>query len=243
MDVGADTGFIPLTAPMDGPAERTPDKNRLFLRLFLQNQRGLYAYVLTLLPHRADADDVLQETSLVMWDKFDADGPPTDFLAWGRRIAYHKVLDFYKKAQRAQARLSRVFVEPRRVRGATDALRARGAPRGLAACLGSRGERDLLNRRFADAPPPPLPPLKPAARWMRSTALAKPPILFECVEKSLARRAAQTTKSPSFSNSSRSSMACARSRSSPNNFSGWRTRLNHPEAEAYYVRFMSFTRT
>ena len=65
----------------------------------------LYAYVLTLLPNRADADDVLQETSLVMWDKFDPADPPADFLAWARRVAYHKVLDFYKKSRRADARL------------------------------------------------------------------------------------------------------------------------------------------
>ena len=41
-----------------------------------QNERRLYAYILTLLPHRADADDVLQEASLVMWDKFDDRQPP-----------------------------------------------------------------------------------------------------------------------------------------------------------------------
>src|SRR5437762_11195067 len=98
-------------APADEPDRVNPDKNKLFLRLFLQNQRRLYAYILTLLPNRADAEDVLQETSLAMWDKFEASTPPTDFLAWARRVAYHKVLDFYKKTHRAEARLSRVFLE------------------------------------------------------------------------------------------------------------------------------------
>ena len=51
------------------------DKGKLFLRLFLQNRMRLYAYVLTLLANRADADDVLQEASLVMWDKFDEKAP------------------------------------------------------------------------------------------------------------------------------------------------------------------------
>src|SRR5215218_100140 len=83
--------------PQAVPVAPDPAKNKPFLRLFLQNQRRLYAYILTLLPNRADADDVLQETSLVMWDKFDPADPPTDFLAWARRVAYHKVLDFYKK--------------------------------------------------------------------------------------------------------------------------------------------------
>src|SRR5262245_5742011 len=89
-------------AAMAGEADPTPAggdpqagepgsaKGRAFLRLFLQNERRLYAYILTLLPHRADADDVLQEASLVMWDKFDDANPPADFTAWGCRIAYFK---------------------------------------------------------------------------------------------------------------------------------------------------------
>src|SRR5262249_54956902 len=57
-------------------ADSGVDKSKVFLPLFLQNQRRLYAYILTLLPNRADADDVLQEASLVMWDKFDERAPP-----------------------------------------------------------------------------------------------------------------------------------------------------------------------
>src|SRR5262245_34313992 len=93
----------PLAAGEEGPA---PAKGKLFLRLFLQNRRRLYAYILTLLPNRADADDVLQEASLVMWDKFDERQPPEDFAAWGCRVAYFKVLDFYKKSQRSRVRFS-----------------------------------------------------------------------------------------------------------------------------------------
>src|SRR3954468_11174561 len=96
------------------PAGGTPGsgaKGRLFLRLFLQNERRLYAYVLTLLPNRADADDVLQEASLVMWDKFDPDRPPDDFTAWGCRIAYFKVLDAYKRSHRSRVRFSQEMLE------------------------------------------------------------------------------------------------------------------------------------
>lgn len=192
MEVGTDTGSKPLTAPERG--KPSPDKNRHFLRLFLQNQRGLYAYVLTLLPHRADADDVLQETSLVLWDKFDADGPPTDFLAWARRIAYHKVLDFYKKAQRAQARLSRVFVErlAESAAGESDMARLDERRAALAACIEKLAprDRDLLNRRFADG----ATTASTSQQLGRSVdavykALAKlRQSLFDCVQKSLARQ-------------------------------------------------------
>src|SRR5579883_1429068 len=88
-----------------------PAKGALFLRLFLQNERRLYAYILTLLANRADADDIFQEASLVMWDKFDERHPPDDFTAWGCRIAYFKVLDFCKRSQRRRVQFSQEMLE------------------------------------------------------------------------------------------------------------------------------------
>jgi RNA polymerase sigma-70 factor (ECF subfamily) len=192
MEVGSDTASKQLNAPENGVAKPSTGKNKHFLRLFLQNQRGLYAYVLTLLPNRADADDVLQEASLVMWDKF-ADDPPADFLAWGRRIAYHKVLDFYKKSQRAQARLSRVFVErlAAAASGEAEVLRLEERRAALATCIEKLAprDRDLLNRRFADG----ATTQSTSQQLGRSVdavykALAKlRQSLFDCVQKSLAR--------------------------------------------------------
>jgi RNA polymerase sigma-70 factor (ECF subfamily) len=129
-------------------------KSKLFLRLFLQNERRLRAYILTLLPNRADADDVLQEASLVMWDKFDDRSPPDDFAAWGCRIAYFKVLDFYKKGRRSRVLFSQAMLE----RVAETAVEQAGAlmlderREALAACLEKLRPRDreLLARRFAD---------------------------------------------------------------------------------------------
>jgi RNA polymerase sigma-70 factor (ECF subfamily) len=192
MAVDADLGSDSI-APANEPGRANPDKNKQFLRLFLQNQRKLYAYVLTLLPNRADADDVLQETSLAMWDRFDAGGPPTDFLAWARRVAYHKVLDFYKKAQRAQARLSRVFVERLAESAAAqaDALRLDERREALAACVErlTPRDRDLLTRRFVDG----ATTQSTSQQVGRSVdavykALAKlREALFQCVQKKLAQ--------------------------------------------------------
>src|SRR5579883_2593054 len=153
--MAVDTGFESdsLTAPSNDAAQFSPDKNRLFLRLFLQNQHRLYAYILTLLPHRADADDVLQEASMTMWDKFDANAPPTEFLAWARRVAYHKVLDFYKKTNRAQTRLSQLFVERLAESAAaqSDGLQLDARREALAGCIEKLPprDRDLLTHRFA----------------------------------------------------------------------------------------------
>jgi RNA polymerase sigma-70 factor (ECF subfamily) len=128
-------------------------KTKLFLRLFLQNERRVYAYILTLLPNRPDADDVLQEASLVMWDKFDERQPPDDFAAWGCRIAYFKVLDFYKKSQRCRVRFSQAMVEHVAETGVEQAatLRLDERREALTRCIEklTPRDRDLLTRRFA----------------------------------------------------------------------------------------------
>jgi len=129
-----------------------PAKGKLFLRLFLQNERRLYAYILTLLPNRADADDVFQEASLILWDKFDLDHPPLDFAAWGCRIAYFKVLDFCKKQQRSRVLFSQPVLE-RLAETMTEqaaALQLDERREALAGCIAklSSADRDLLARRF-----------------------------------------------------------------------------------------------
>src|SRR4051812_22220465 len=140
--------------PRTPAAPAALDKNKVFLRLFLKNERRLYAYILVLLPNRADADDVLQDTSLTMWDKFDANAPPTEFLAWARRVAYHKVLDFYKKGTRTQARLGKLFLTRLGESAVWQNEDAGHDERreALAGCVEKlpQPDRDLLAARFAD---------------------------------------------------------------------------------------------
>jgi RNA polymerase sigma-70 factor (ECF subfamily) len=136
------------------PAALQSAKSRRFLPLFLQNERRLYAYILSLLPHRADADDLLQDVSLVMWDKFDAEHPPTDFIAWGCRIAYFKTLDFRKKRQRSRVRFSQAMLERIAESGVEQAVALQLDERreALYACIDklSTRDRDLLKQRFAE---------------------------------------------------------------------------------------------
>ena len=47
-----------------------PQQYERFVSLFAQVHDNLFAYVYSLLPHRSDAEDVFQQTSLVLWRKF-----------------------------------------------------------------------------------------------------------------------------------------------------------------------------
>jgi RNA polymerase sigma-70 factor, ECF subfamily len=168
-----------------------PAKGKLFLRLFLENERRIYAYILTLLANQADADDVLQEASLVMWDKFDEQQPPNDFAAWGCRIAYFKVLDFFKKSHRCRVHFSQVLLDrlAETMIEQAASLQLDDRHDALADCLKklSPRDRDLLSRRFAEG----ATTQSTAVQVGRSVdavykALAKiRQGLFDCVTKSL----------------------------------------------------------
>lgn len=71
-----------------------------FIKAFTKNQRRLYAFVLSLLGSPTDADDVLQETNLVLWKKAEEFRPGSDFLAWAFRVAQLQVMAFRKSQLR-----------------------------------------------------------------------------------------------------------------------------------------------
>jgi RNA polymerase sigma-70 factor (ECF subfamily) len=76
-----------------GFSHDVPEPARLdeVLALFARYQRRLYLYIASMLPCPAEAEEVLQETNIVVWRKFDQFRPDSDFRAWVFRIAYFEV--------------------------------------------------------------------------------------------------------------------------------------------------------
>jgi len=81
-----------------------------FVRLFSRAQPRLHAYILTMVPNWADAADILQETSSVMWRKFEHFEAGTNFFAWACQIARLEVATFRKRNRRAGLMFSDDFV-------------------------------------------------------------------------------------------------------------------------------------
>lgn len=77
-----------------------------FVRLFRQHEHSLYGYILSLVPNAAAADEVSQNTSLVLWEEFDRFNPNTDFRAWARTIAYYQVLTYRKSRNRERVQFN-----------------------------------------------------------------------------------------------------------------------------------------
>lgn len=65
-----------------------------FVRLLVEHQFQLYAFILTLVPNSADADDVMQETSVALWEMFEQFQPGSNFGAWACTVARYRILKF-----------------------------------------------------------------------------------------------------------------------------------------------------
>jgi RNA polymerase sigma-70 factor (ECF subfamily) len=87
-----------------------PDRAEEFVFLLARHERALGAYVMTMVPHPHDADDILQEAKVVMWRHFGKFETGTNFGAWARKIAFHQVLAHRKRRQRDRLDFSDDFI-------------------------------------------------------------------------------------------------------------------------------------
>ena len=128
----------------------SPERVEEFVRLLGQNQRRLFLYVLCLVSDWNDAEEVVQETSLVLWREFVGFEPGTNFAAWACRVAFHQVLAWRKRRQRDRLQFSDAFLEAVAEETATDLDRLEERARALAGCVEKlpREQRDLLRRRY-----------------------------------------------------------------------------------------------
>lgn len=87
---------------MPDSADASLDQQKQLMLLMTQHQRRIFGYIHTLVPSRADAEDILQETSLVIVEKFHEFKPGTDFVAWACQIAWWRVRAARQKFARSK---------------------------------------------------------------------------------------------------------------------------------------------
>ncbi len=76
-----------------------------FLSLFLRSEREIFRYVSALVPNITDAEDIVQQTAIALWEKFDAYDPARPFTPWACRFALNKARQWIEQRQRWQALL------------------------------------------------------------------------------------------------------------------------------------------
>ena len=77
-----------------------PDSSDNFVVELTSAQTSVYGYILSLLPDRTAAQDVLQEVNVTAWQKRADFQPGTNFFAWASKIAYFHVLSHRRKMSR-----------------------------------------------------------------------------------------------------------------------------------------------
>ena len=72
-------------------------KKKKFFELYNKVQISLYCYLIAVVRNSSDADDLLQDTAIVLWDKFEQFQEGTNFKAWAFKIATNKARDYMRK--------------------------------------------------------------------------------------------------------------------------------------------------
>jgi RNA polymerase sigma-70 factor (ECF subfamily) len=130
----------------------SPESVDAFVRLLGQNQRRIFVYVMSMVPNWNDAEEIIQETNLVLWREFGRFQPGTNFTAWACKVALHQVLAWRKRVKRSRLEFSPEFLEAVAEQGtaAGDELEERSQC--LARCIERlpADRRHLLQLRYRD---------------------------------------------------------------------------------------------
>ncbi len=82
-----------------------------FVGLLTRHQRQIWWFLNTLLPSSADADDVMQETSIVLWRKWGDFEKGSDFCRWACVVARLETLRYIRRGKTHGVPLSDKAIE------------------------------------------------------------------------------------------------------------------------------------
>ena len=123
-----------------------------FIRLLTGHQAALLGFIYSLVPNWSDAEDLLQQTSVVLWEKFDEFRPGTEFGRWACTVARFKVLNFLKAQGRDRHFFSPEIVEQLAAQGEESVTELEAERKALSYCLEKvpAKERQMLMGYYSD---------------------------------------------------------------------------------------------
>ena len=134
-------------------AKQPPDEQ--FVQLLTRHQSRLAGFIFALVPSDQSAQDILQETNLVLWRKakdFTSPGPD-EFWAWASQVARYQVLAHKRDVLRDRHVLSEALME--RIANVAERVAAPPSERGEAmrACIDKlpAEKKQLVTDRFIAA--------------------------------------------------------------------------------------------
>lgn len=123
-----------------------------FTSLVVIHQPTILGFIRTLLPQTSEAEDLLQKTCLVAWQKFDQFDETTKFSTWACQIAYFEVKNYLRTKARDRHVFSDDVLEKIAVESTRDTDRMAEERAALHQCVQAlvSEERDLLAQAYAD---------------------------------------------------------------------------------------------
>lgn len=126
------------------------ESRRQFIRLMTKYERMVYGYILSLVPNWADADEILQETNIRLWEEFEKFELGTNFAAWAVRVAHFQVLTWRKKASRSRLVFDQTVVDALAAEPSWTDEEFEARQQALAECVSElpQNSRDLLRHFY-----------------------------------------------------------------------------------------------
>lgn len=93
------------------PENPGESKSEAFVRLLSAVQRKLFLYVLSLVPRPGEAEEIVQDVSVVLWRRFEDFREGEDFFRWACGIARYEVLKYWEQKAHQARLLSPEFLE------------------------------------------------------------------------------------------------------------------------------------
>ena len=86
--------------PSDDAVQAFTGPSADFVQLFTRSQRRLYLFILSQVQSPNQAEEILQDTNVIVLAKHHQFQPGTNFLAWSCQIANYEILKFRAKRKR-----------------------------------------------------------------------------------------------------------------------------------------------
>lgn len=122
-----------------------------FTALLVTHQPAILGFICTLLPQTSEAEDLLQKTCLIAWQKFDQFDESTKFSTWACKIAYFEVKNYLRTRSRDRHVFSADVLEQLAQEVSNDQDRLAAERAALRQCVETldSGERELLSQAYA----------------------------------------------------------------------------------------------
>lgn len=124
-----------------------------FIRLFVRHEGELRAFASTLMPCPADAEDVVQDACVAMWQRIGDLENAQSFRAWAYTFVRFTALNKIRKQKRSPLLFSESLLETLAGEGEGESERARAEIKALTDCLDKLppDQRELVSQYYHSA--------------------------------------------------------------------------------------------